>query len=427
MTSLPPARGQGDALLLARQTIPAAVLDPALRQPGAAEAVYDVRVQGGRIASIAPVAERGPGAGLLLPGLVDAHVHLDKTATFAPAARPPAGLMEAIAQSQADRARWDPQDIARRAEWGLQRAWMHGTVAIRTHVDWADAVPMAWDVLGELARAWQGRVRLQRANLTGLATLADPAKGPAIAERVARDGGVLGAFILPMAAELTQPLDAVFGLATRFGLELDFHLDESLDPAARGFDQVVQATERHAYAGRVTCGHGCALGTRPREEVQALLARAAAAGVRLVSLPLTNLFLQDRQPQGTPRQRGLAPVREALAAGLPVAIASDNVVDPFHPYGDYDLLEALRVAVRVGHLDDPLADQFARVTTEPAAVLGLPHDGLLRVGAPADFVRLAAASAHEWMARAGTAREVWRAGVVIDPPEPEGPRSGEQP
>ena len=275
---------------------------------------------------------------------------------------------------------------------------------------------------------WQGRVHVQRASLTALATLADPAKGHAIAERVARDGGVLGAFILPVAAELAQPLDAVFGLATRFGLELDFHVDEGLDPAARGFDQVVQATERHGHAGRVTCSHCCALGTRPREAIQALLARAAAAGVRLVSLPLTNLFLQDRQPQGTPRQRGLAPVREALAAGLPVSIASDNVGDPFHPYGDYDLLEALRVAVRVGHLDDPLADQFARVTTEPAAVLRLPHGGLLRAGAPADFVRLGAASAHDWMARAGTVREVWRGGVPIAPPEPRvAPARDDQP
>lgn len=427
MPSWAPAQVRGDAVLLARQTIPAAVLDPALRLPGADEAIYDVLVRDGRIASIVPAAEPGRGAGLLLPGLVDAHVHLDKTATFSPAARPPAGLMEAIARNQADRARWSRRDIARRAEWGLERAWSHGTVAVRTHVDWADAVPAAWDVLGELARDWQGRVHVQRASLTALATLADPARGPAIAERVARDGGVLGAFIPPVAGQLTPSLDAVFGLATRFGLELDFHVDEGLDAAARGFDQVLQATERHGLADRVTCSHCCALGIRPHEEVQALLARAAAVGVRLVSLPLTNLFLQDRQLRGTPRQRGLAPVREALAAGLPVSIASDNVGDPFHPYGDYDLLETLRVAVRVGHLDDALADQFARVTTEPAAVLRLPHGGLLRVGAPADFVRLAAASAHEWMARAGTVREVWRAGVPIDPPEPEWPRRGEQP
>lgn len=425
MRSLPAAQRHGDAVLLPRQIIPAAVLDPALRVPGAAEAAYDVQVRGGCIAAIVPAAEGGPGGGLLLPGFVDAHVHLDKTAIFSPGARPPAGLMEAIAQTQVDRARWNAEDIARRAGWALQRAFGHGTLAVRTHVDWPDAVPLAWDVLGELARDWRGRVEVQRASLTALATLADPARGPAIAERVARDGGVLGAFILPIAAELAQPLDAVFGLAQRFGLELDFHVDEGLDPAARGFDAVVAATERHGFAGRVTCGHGCAMGTRAPEEVAPLLARAAAAGVHLVSLPLTNLYLQDRDPQGTPRRRGLAPMREALAAGLPVSIASDNACDPFHPYGDYDLLEALRVAVRVAHLDDALPAQFARVTTEPAAVLGRAQEALLRVGAPADFVRLAAAGAHGWMARPGTVREVWRGGAPIDPPEPAWPRMEE--
>lgn len=422
MRTLPAVQRQGDAVLLQRQTIPAAVLDPTLRVPGAAEAAYNVHVRDGRIATIVPVAEAGASGGMLLPGLVDAHVHLDKTATIDLRARPPAGLMEAIAQAQADRARWNTEDIARRANWGLLRAWSHGTVAVRTHVDWPDAVPLAWDVLGELARDWRGRVEVQRASLTALATLADPAKGPAIAERVARDGGVLGAFILPVAAPLAQPLDVVFGLAARYGLELDFHVDEGLDPAARGFDAVVSATERHGFAGRVTCGHGCALGTRPPQEIAPLLARAAAAGVRLVSLPLTNLYLQDRQPQGTPRQRGQAPMREALAAGLPLSIASDNACDPFHPYGDYDLLEALRVAVRVAHLDDALPAQFARVTTEPAAVLRLPQGGLLRAGGPADFVRLGAASAHGWMARPGTPREVWRAGAPIVAPEAAWPR-----
>ncbi|MEJ7930526.1 amidohydrolase family protein [Ramlibacter sp. AN1015] len=421
MRSLPAAQRQGDALLLARQTIPAAVLDPILRTADAAEATYDVQVRDGRIAAIAPAAAGAAPGGLLLPGLVDAHVHLDKTATFDRAAHPASGLMEAIEQIQADRVRWTDADIARRAEWGLQRAWSHGTVALRTHIDWSDAPPRSWQVIGELASDWRGRVAVQRASLTALATLADPGKGPVIAERVARDGGVLGAFIVPVAAELAQPLDAVFTLAARFDLDLDFHVDEGLDPAARGFDAVVAATARHGFAGRVTCGHGCALGTRPPEDVAAVLGRAAAGGVRLVSLPLTNLFLQDRRASATPRQRGLAPMREALAAGLPVAIASDNVGDPFHPYGDYDLLEALRVAVRVAHLDDGLADQFARITTEPAAVLRLPHGGPLRIGAPADFVRLGAASAHEWMARPGTAREVWRDGIPIDPPEPAWP------
>lgn len=409
-------------MLLPRQTIPAAVLDPALRVPGADEAAYDVHVRGDRIETIVPAGEGGPAGGLLLPGLVDAHVHLDKTATFTPGARPPAGLMDAIAQSQADRARWTPDDLARRAEWALLRAWGHGTVALRTHVDWADAVPPAWEVIGELARDWRGRVQVQRVSLTALSTLADPARGPAIAERVARDAGVLGAFIPPVAADFAGPVDAVFRLAGRFGLELDFHVDEGLDASARGFDAVVEATENHGFAGRVTCGHACALGMRALDEIAPLLARAAAAGVRLVSLPLTNLFLQDRQPLGTPRRRGLAPVREALGAGLPVAIASDNVCDPFHPYGDYDLLEALRVAVRVAHLDDALPAQFARVTRDPADILGLPDGGLLRAGAPADFIRLGATSAHEWMARPGTVREVWRAGAPIEPPDAAWPR-----
>lgn len=408
--------------VLRRVTIPSAVLPPELRICGGTEAAYDVRISGTQIAAIEPPQKQGPSGGLLIPGLIDAHVHLDKTATHDPGLKPAAGLMEAINRSMADRALWTISDIEQRAEWGLKRAWSHGTVAMRTFVDWPDQVPAAWEVLGALAHRWQDRLIVQRANLTALTTLADPARGPAIAERVAKDGGILGTFILPAATELSHPLDVLMQLAHDLDLELDFHVDEGLDPASRGVDAVISAVERHGFKGRVTLGHACALGTRSQDEVASLLKRAASLDIRMVSLPLTNLFLQDRLLLGTPRQRGLSPMREAMQAGVSLSIASDNVGDPFHPYGDYDPLEALHTAIRAGHLDDDLAGQWARVTVDPARLMGAAGDGMLRIGGPADFVRLGAASSHQWMARPHCGRQVWRKGKPIEPLEAPWPR-----
>jgi cytosine deaminase len=135
----------------------------------------------------------------------------------------------------------------------------------------------------------------------------------------------------------------------------------------------------------------------------------AAAGIAIVSLPLTNLHMQDRRPGRTPRWRGITVLHEFAARGIPVALANDNVRDPFFAYGDYDPLELYRIATLTGQLDYPIGDWPRAVTITPSAIMGL-GDRPFAAGQPADFVLFSARSLDELIARPQSDRVVLRDG-----------------
>jgi cytosine deaminase len=372
-------------------------------------AVADVTLAGGRVARITPSAE--PPRAMLLPPLVDAHVHLDKTHTVGRIPRRPTGLFDAAELAAADKVGWTEADVRARAGRALAEAEAHGVAALRTHVDWTTPdEPLAWSVIGEFAGEWRGRVAVDRAALVPLDLLGDAEAGPAIAARVAAAGGTLGAFVYRN-AHLASKLEAVFALGARHDLMLDFHVDEGLDRDAAGLDTVVALAGRRRMAGRVLCGHACALAVRPEAEAARVLEAAAAAGVALAILPTTNLFLQDARAGRTPRLRGLAPAHEARAAGVEVAVATDNVRDAFYPWGAYDPIAAWRLAVLAAHLDP--ADWLDAITGAPARALGLAAPRI-EVGGPADFLLIDADGPDDLVSRPGARAQVWRGGRPLD-------------
>jgi cytosine deaminase len=370
----------------------------------------DLVLDGPRIAAIRPSAEIPRR--LILPLLVDAHLHLDKTLVAHRIPTRPSSLFEAIELAAADKAGWTDTDLRDRMTAALTEAEAHGIGALRTHVDWdTPARPRAWDIAGELAEDWRGRIRIDRAALVPLDLLSET---PGIAAEVAATGGTLGAFVYRN-EHLPPKLEAVFEHAIAHDLLLDFHVDEGLDGDAVGFDTIVALTRRHGLAGQVLTGHACALGVRPEAEVARVLEAAAEAGLAHTILPTTNGFLQDARPGRTPRLRGLAPVLEARAAGVPVCIALDNVQDAFYPYGAYDLIDAWRLAVLNAHLDP--GSWLDAITATPARALGLTPSRV-EVGAPADFIVIEAASPAELVSRPRAARTIYREGHPLAAREP---------
>ena len=176
-------------------------------------------------------------------------------------------------------------------------------------------------------------------------------------------------------------------------LSQDYHLlglsaAAKLGWQAQDLNAVVALTARHKRAGRVLCGHACALAVRPADEVARQLDLAAKAGVALTVLPTTSLHLQDMAPGRTPRLRGLAPLLEARAAGVRVVLGADNVADAFYPRGSFDQIEVLRPAALAAHLAP--ADWIDAISTDAARVMGLPTPRIA-AGAPADFLLIAGA------------------------------------
>ncbi|MEM8579287.1 MAG: amidohydrolase family protein, partial [Pseudomonadota bacterium] len=175
---------------------------------------------------------------------------------------------------------------------------------------------------------------------------------------------------------------------------------------------IAQVALEVEFEGRIIAGHCCSLSTQDEGRAIDTLDLVAKAGIHVVSLPMCNLYLQDRGP-GTPRHRGVTLVHEMKARGIPVSFASDNTRDPFYAYGDLDMVEVMRQATRIAHLDHSAADWPAAFTTQPAATCGF-RPQCLAPGDPADLVIFNAREWTEFYARPQSDRIVLRAGQAID-------------
>jgi len=376
------------------------------------------RVQSVRPASAdgdAPPAESWDLAGtLVLPGFVDAHTHLDKAFTLPRMKEVRPGLLGAIDAMLADRVHWSATDVHERASRGLQWAWECGTTHVRTHVDWwePDAVPLAWPVMAELAQEWAGRVRLEQVSLIKLPLFEDAAQALRLARQVKATGphALLGGFVHSTNWS-ENALRNLLVSAQTCDLDVDLHVDEELNAAALGLQTTARILREIDFEGRVICGHICALAAQPETHAFATLDAVARAPITVVSLPATNLLLQDAVTGRTPRLRGITLVKEARERGIPLLFASDNVQDPFCRLGSFDPVEALGTAALVAQLDEPFDDWSQALCRSDWLQRGTATARSTLVGAKADLVLFTQADRHGWPSRTAT-RVVLREGRV---------------
>ncbi len=418
--SAPPAPGQPHYDWIARARVPAILIDSDLPAGPDGLVAADLRIEAGRIAAIEAPADRPDGAvfdqrdGMVLPCFVDMHTHIDKGHIWPRKPNPDGTFDGALAAAGDDRsANWRTEDVHRRMDFALRCAYAHGTAALRTHLDSvAPQHRISWPLFAEMRERWAGRIDLQAVSILSVEDFLTD-HGSELATLIAKNGGVLGAFTY-MTPNLDAALDAMFRLAAEHGLDLDFHSDETADPQARCLRHIAQAALRHRFRGRVVCGHCCSLANQADDEADRTLDLVAEAGIAIVSLPMCNMFLQDRHAGRTPRWRGVTLLPEMRARGIPVAIASDNTRDPFYGYGDLDGLEVLREAVRIFQLDCPVGDWAAAITRWPAEIIGTEGRGRISVGGPADLILFDGRDYSELLSRPESGRRVIRAGAEID-------------
>lgn len=407
-------------LLAAR--LPRWLLPAQWPEHGGRPALADLHLAQGRVLGLAPHdAQFTPPAGtawnlagaLVLPALVDAHTHLDKAFTLARMGAVQPGLLGAIDAMMVDRRSWTPADVRARASRALQWAHEAGTVHLRTHCDWWEpqAQPLAWNVLRELAQEWAARLVLERVALIPLHLYAERDTAMRLARTVAESGpgALLGGFV-HSTNWTPQALRHLFEAAQAHGLNVDLHVDEELHPGAQGLATTAALLRELRFEGHVVCGHACALAAQNEATALATLDAVAQCPITLVTLPITNLLLQDAVTGRTPRQRGLTLVKEAQARGIPVLIASDNVQDPFCPVGSFDPLEALATGVLAAQLDAPFdrwSEALCRADWLRRGAPALP----LQPGSSADLIVFHQADACGFPSRAQS-RLVLRQGRV---------------
>jgi cytosine/creatinine deaminase len=416
------------SLLIRNARVPACMVSGDMRgqiAPGGDLVSTDIMIADGRIAgfslpeSVQPDKAIDLDQGMVLPGFVDCHTHLDKGHIWPRQPNPDGSFMGALTSVGADReANWSARDVAARMDFALRAAHAHGTVAIRTHLDSIGAqIAISWPVFAEMRETWKNRITLQATPLFGIERVLEAGHMQEIVAAVNRHGsGILGAVAYPI-PELGHALDLLFQMATANGFDLDFHVDESSDAGVRALERIAEAAIRNRFKGKILCGHCCTLALQTPEDEAAIIAMLVEAGIAIVSLPMCNMYLQHRTTGGgkTPRWRGVTSLHELKAAGVPVMVASDNTRDPFYAYGDLDMLETYREATRIAHFDHPVGDWPQTMARTPADAMRLgPEAGRIAAGASADLVLFKARAWTELLSRPQADRMVIREGLIID-------------
>ena len=339
---------------------------------------------------------------IVVPAFAEPHAHLDKAFLAERVPNETGDLLGAIMAMNAARGSITVPDTIERAERAARLMVANGTTAIRTHVDVTEGNGLdSVEALIEVRERLRDLVVIQIVALTGRPSLGDVG---ANVRALLADAITMGVDLVGGAPHLEEDVGAaneqLLDIAAAAGLGLDLHTDETLDAGICGLADLAERVLASGFPYSVTASHCVSLGVLPEARQREVAELVAAAGIHVIALPQTNLFLQGRGISASV-PRGLTAVHALRAAGVHVAAGADNLQDPFNPVGRGDALETAGLMITVGHLLPEEA--MATVTTESRHVLGLPATGEI------DRVAIKAGSIREAIAFAPPQRVVIRA------------------
>ncbi len=384
----------------------------------------DVHVSDGRIQRVVPhesdAASHTSTAGaidvdgwLLLPAMAEPHAHLDKALTAELAPNPSGDLGGAIAAwvGAAAAGVFTYDDMVRRIRLALDRLLLNGVTAVRSHINCGSGAGI-WHLRAaqEAIAPYADLMHVEFVALTH-----SPMAGPDGAENRAalRAAIEAGADLVGGCPHLEddgpESIRVALDAAADAGIPIDLHVDETLDPAVLTLRDLARAVIDRGIEGDVTASHCVSLGMQSPEMQATIAGEVADAGIAIVPLPQTNLFLQGRDhQQATPR--GLTAIGALREAGALVAAGADNVQDPFNLVGRSDPLETAALLVMAAHLLPD--DAYDMVANDVRRILGLAPIRF-EAGDPADLVAIDAPSIRGAIADAPADRKVFRAGRLI--------------
>ena len=353
--------------------------------------VADIGIEGAMIAAIAAdldadAREIDAEACLVLPGMIETHIHLDKTCIMDRCHIEEGTVAEAVRVTAAAKQQFTVEDVYARGSKTLERCISHGTMHMRTHVELDPGIGLiGFDAIEQLARdyAWGIDVELCVFPQEGLTN--NPGTEQLLIEGLRRGARAIGA-VPYFDTDPRGQIDRIFAIARDFDAEIDMHLDLAETTEGMQIEYVCRKTEEYGWGGRVAVGHVTQMSLLPPDRFRAIAARLANAGVAVTILPSTDLHLMGRgHDHAIPRGVVAAgPLREA---GVICSISTNNVLNPFTPYGDGSLIRMANLYANVCHVSRPsdLAGCFDMITGDAARLMRLDDYGI-KVGGPADLV-----------------------------------------
>ena len=363
----------------------------------------DVGVVGGRIAAIETTLQAdGPvfdaGGCLTCGGLVETHIHLDKSNIIGRCAPEEGRQANSMQRVAAVKPTFSVEDVYERASRTLEKCIRHGATRMRTHLELDGGVEMrSFEAIEALRRdyAWAIDVEVCVFPQEGLTN--NPRSDALLVEGLKRGAKVIGAAPNYDPDHVGQ-IHRVFDLAREFDADIDMHLDSGNSPDEMDIHLVCELTEKYQLGGRVAVGHMCKLSTMPIADLRALARRIADAGVAVTVLPATELFMMGRDQEYSVR-RGVTDVNLLVEHGVNCSLSTNNVLNPFTPFGDASLLRMANLQANVCQISGVgrLRECFAMLTERSARLMNLKDYGI-KVGNPADIVVLDATTPEQAVA-----------------------------
>ncbi len=352
----------------------------------------DIGLRNGLIAAIEPsIAAEAPsedaGGRLVMPGFVETHLHLDK-ACILDRCRVDGTLADAIAGVAVAKRAFTEADVYARAETVLKKAIPQGTMRIRTHVEVDPRVALrSFNAIKRLRADYAWAVDIEICVFPQEGLLNDPGTEELLVQACEQGADLIGGCPYTDSDPHGQ-IARIFEIAKRFDIDIDFHLDFDLDPSRMTVEEVCRQADLHRWGGRVAIGHVTKLSAIPADRLVEIGRRLSSAGVGLTVLPATDLYLMGRgHDHNVPR--GVTPAHWLMEQGVTCSLATNNVLNPFTPFGDASLVRMANLYANVAQLGRPvdLAACLDMVTGSAARLMNLKDYGIA-VGNPADLVVL---------------------------------------
>jgi cytosine deaminase len=359
------------------------------------ELPVDVAIEGGRIKAIGrDLPQRGTeeiaGKGkVLVPGFVEAHLHLEKVLIKDRKPNRSGTLQEAIAVTASLKPTFTGEDIHARAKKALFWMLKNGVTHLRAHGEFDPAQGFTGlEVSLALKKEFAGLIDIQVCAFPQEGVIKAPGTEAMMHKALGEYGADVCGGIPYNDTSAEEHIDLMFRIAKAHDKDLDVHQDFKDDMDGMSIEYLARKTIKEGYEGRVSVGHLTALGAVPPDARKDLIRLIADAGISVMCLPATDLHLGGRNDSYNVR-RTLTPVRALRDGGVNVCLATNNIRNAFTPYNNGDILAVAYLGVAACHLGgaDDLPTVLPMITTNAAKALGLRDYGL-EVGKKADLVLL---------------------------------------
>ena len=394
------------------------------------EEAWDIGAAGGKIVAI----DRGladaadiyeAGGRLACAGLIETHIHLDKSRIIDRCPPETAREIGPMRQVAALKPSFTAEDVCARAERTLVECILNGATRMRTQVEVDPAIGMrGFDAVQSLIADYSWAIDIEICVFPQDGLTNYPGTDELLVEGLKRGAGVIGGaprYDTDPAGQIRR----IFELGREYDVDIDLHLDVGNTPEAMHIHYVCELTEQYRRGGRVVVGHMAKLSTMPPDQLAALARRLADIGIAITVLPATDLYLMGRDQDHNVR-RGVADANFLVAHGVNCSLSTNNVLNPATPYGDCSLTRMANLYANVLQVAGPvqLRECFAMLTERSARLLNLTDYGLA-IGNPADIVVIDAITPEQAVAEISQPLAVYKRGrrtVVRHPPELVRPR-----